>query len=250
MCENVRKISECSLILQKWHPKSKWRRFFSEVIILISCFWASLGEIWEKIMLAVCFDFKKCKNWKDCSRSFFEVIFFGVFSGKFRKIRAKIFHTPKNLPAHTPMLQNIPNKVVHFYILTEFFSDWTSKADFTTLRWFMTVLPYANVVQLQAHGHSGKTFKSETCEKTCEVAFVFQKCLRWIKCIFTRTMNRLRPFLCTIVVFVYFAIKLKYGPLLTLRWTTCVDNLCFLVPRRSLSWRVHWACRAFFAFSE
>jgi len=50
-------------------------------------------------------------------------------------------------------------------------------------------------------------------------------------------MIKLIPFLCIIfVLFVYFAIKLRYGPLLTLRWGTCLDNLCvFLVPQRSLS---------------
>ena len=35
-------------------------------------------------------------------------------------------------------LQNISNKVVHFIIHTEFCSGWSSKADFSTLRWFMT----------------------------------------------------------------------------------------------------------------
>ena len=41
------------------------------------------------------------------------------------------------------ILQNIPNKVVHLIIHTDFSSDWSSKADFSTLNWFMTVLSYA-----------------------------------------------------------------------------------------------------------
>jgi len=35
---------------------------------------------------------------------FLEVIFFGVFSGKFGEIWAKIFRTPKNFPAPTTMM--------------------------------------------------------------------------------------------------------------------------------------------------
>jgi len=41
------------------------------------------------------------------------------------------------------ILQNIPIKVVHFTIHTEFSSARSSKADFSTLRWFMTVFSYA-----------------------------------------------------------------------------------------------------------
>ena len=40
----------------------------------------------------------------------------------------------------TYLAEYIPNKVVHFIIHTEISSDWPSKADFSTLRWFMTVL--------------------------------------------------------------------------------------------------------------
>jgi len=42
MCEYLREIPVCALILQKWHPKSK----LGEI-------WASLGEIWAKMVLEV-----------------------------------------------------------------------------------------------------------------------------------------------------------------------------------------------------
>ena len=35
---------------------------------------------------------------------FLEVIFFGVFSGKFVEIWAEIIRTPQNFPAPTPMM--------------------------------------------------------------------------------------------------------------------------------------------------
>jgi len=41
------------------------------------------------------------------------------------------------------ILLNIANKIVHFNIHTDFSSGWSSKADFSTLRWFMTVLLWA-----------------------------------------------------------------------------------------------------------
>jgi len=57
------------------------------------------------MVLEVCFDLKKmCPTWVEMQSFFFlEVIFFGVFSGKFREMEAKILRTPKNLPAPTPM---------------------------------------------------------------------------------------------------------------------------------------------------
>jgi len=60
MCENLRKIAFCALILQKWRPKSKCRRFFFWMSYFLSSFsgklgeiWASLGEIWTKMVLEV-----------------------------------------------------------------------------------------------------------------------------------------------------------------------------------------------------
>jgi len=37
----------------------------------------------------------------------FEVTIFGVISGKFGRIRAEIFRTPKRLPAPTPMIEGL-----------------------------------------------------------------------------------------------------------------------------------------------
>jgi len=37
--------------------------------------------------------------------------------------------------------------------------------------------------------HSEKIFRFEICCKACEVIFVSMNCLRWIKCICTRTMD-------------------------------------------------------------
>jgi len=49
--------------------------------------WASLGEIWAKMVLEVCFDFKKCaQHEKKCSRFFwssFSLEFFRASLGKF-----------------------------------------------------------------------------------------------------------------------------------------------------------------------
>jgi len=40
-------------------------------------------------------------------KSFLEVMHFGVFSGKFGEIWAKMFRTPKTLPAPTPIAGSI-----------------------------------------------------------------------------------------------------------------------------------------------
>jgi len=53
----------CAWILQKWHPITRCRRFFSfggHVFILF--FSLKLGEIWasSKMVLELCFDFNKC----------------------------------------------------------------------------------------------------------------------------------------------------------------------------------------------
>jgi len=60
MCENLRKIALCALILQKWRPNSKCRRFFFLEVIFLQFFfgqvreiWASLGEIWAKMVVEV-----------------------------------------------------------------------------------------------------------------------------------------------------------------------------------------------------
>jgi len=97
--------------------------------------------------------------------------------------------------------------------------------------------------------HSEKIFRFRICWKACEIIFVSMNCLRWIKCICTRTMNNKlfwRFFLCTSIVFILFMLCYnqirRYAPHLTLRWGTWVYSLwVFSVPRRSLSWRVHLA---------
>jgi len=48
MCENLRKIAVCALILQKWHPKSKCRHFFGDHVSL-KFFSGKLGEIWVSL---------------------------------------------------------------------------------------------------------------------------------------------------------------------------------------------------------
>ena len=54
----------------------------------------------------------------------------------------------------------------------------------------------------------------------CEVTSVSLNCLRWIKCICTRTVNN--TFLCSISVFVLFYNPIRtQRPPLTLRWGTC-----------------------------
>ena len=89
--------------------------------------------------------------------------------------------------------------------------------------------------------HSGKIFKCEICRQVYEVTFASLNCLCWIKCICTKNDSW---FLCVTFCFIslfYDQIR-RYGLPLTLRWGTCLDNLCVIsVQRRSLSWRVHLA---------
>jgi len=69
MCENVQKIAVCTLILQKWHPNDLQTFIFLRSYFYLAGFGQvrgnlgkGLGEIWAKIMLEVCFDYKKCEN--------------------------------------------------------------------------------------------------------------------------------------------------------------------------------------------
>ena len=82
------------------------RRFFSfGGHVFISFYSGKLGEIWASsiMVLELCFDLNKCT--KKCSRFFWISFSLELFSGKFREIWAKIFHTPKNLHAPTPMVK-------------------------------------------------------------------------------------------------------------------------------------------------
>ena len=95
ICEYFRKISVCALILQKWHPKSKCRRLFLEVMLcFIQFFSGKFGEIWLKRVLW----FEKMHpTWKEMPSFFFlEVIFFGVFfRASLGKFVQKSFAPPK-----------------------------------------------------------------------------------------------------------------------------------------------------------
>jgi len=91
MCENLCKIAACALILQKWHPKSKCRRFFNFVLEVIF-YLVLFGQVWGKFGQKWClkfFDLKKCtlhgkKAGIEMESFFFilETIFFGVFFGQ------------------------------------------------------------------------------------------------------------------------------------------------------------------------
>jgi len=114
MCENLCKIAACALILQKWHPKSKCRRFFNFVLEVIF-YLVLFGQVWGKFGQKWClkfFDLKKCTLhgkkagiemesfflfWRPSSLEF--------FSGKFGETWAKTLRTPKTLPAFTPMIR-------------------------------------------------------------------------------------------------------------------------------------------------
>ena len=110
MCEHLRKIALCALILQKWHPKSKCTLFLFWRSCFFSPFRASqgkFGQVWGKFRqkwCLKCFDLKKCaQHEKKCSRFFGGHFLWRYFSGKFGEIWAKILHTPKNLPIPTRM---------------------------------------------------------------------------------------------------------------------------------------------------
>jgi len=51
MYEDLRKIALCALILQKWCPKSKCRRFFFLEVVFLQFFFGQVGEIWAKMGL-------------------------------------------------------------------------------------------------------------------------------------------------------------------------------------------------------
>jgi len=66
-------------------------------------FWASLGDIWAKMVLEVPWFEKMLSTWNEM-QSFFLRSVFGVLSGRFGEIWAKILCAPKNLAAPTPMI--------------------------------------------------------------------------------------------------------------------------------------------------
>jgi len=51
MCENLREIALYALILQKWHPKWKRRRFFLLEVMIFSVFSSKFEKIWAKMVL-------------------------------------------------------------------------------------------------------------------------------------------------------------------------------------------------------
>jgi len=75
MCENLRKIALCALILQKWHPKSKCRRFFH--FFGSHVFFGQVGRDLGKNDADVLWFEKMCPKWNEM-QSFLDVI-----SGKF-----------------------------------------------------------------------------------------------------------------------------------------------------------------------
>jgi len=86
--------------------------------------------------------------------------------------------------------------------------------------------------------HSGKICKCAIGWKVCEVAFVTLNCLRWIKFICTRTMNRaFSVFHFYLIYFFYNQIRIGTD----LRWIKPGWSQGFFVPRCSLSWRLHLA---------
>jgi len=59
--------------------------------------------------------------------------------------------------------------------------------------------------------HSGEIFKSEIGWKACKVTFVSLDCLRWIKWIYTRTMNTIFS-VYHFDLLIFFTIKLEGTP--------------------------------------
>ena len=109
ICENVSQIAVCALILQKWHPKSKCRRFFS-FFFWNSCFYlvlfgqvrVNMGENGAWSVLS----FKKIRpTWKEMQLFFFRSFSLEFFSGKFGEIWAKIPRILKNFLAPTLMFK-------------------------------------------------------------------------------------------------------------------------------------------------
>ena len=109
--QNVWKPSQivlCPLVLQKWRPKSKCRRFFFWRSCFFSSFsdklreiWASLREIWAEMVLEVLW-FEKMPPKNGMIYSHFLRSFSLEF---FRASLGKILRTPKILPAPTPMFK-------------------------------------------------------------------------------------------------------------------------------------------------
>ena len=81
-----------------------WRSCFFVFFGQVRVIWASLGVIGAKMVLGVLRFEKWAQHEKKCSR-FFGGHFFGVFSGKFGEIWAKIFRISEHLPAPTAVLQ-------------------------------------------------------------------------------------------------------------------------------------------------
>jgi len=94
MCEKLRKIALCALILQKWHLKC---RRFLEVMFFSST--------WRKILAKMLFEvlwFEKMRpKWNAAVVYFLEVVLFGVFFGQ---VWTEILRNLKNLPVPTPLL--------------------------------------------------------------------------------------------------------------------------------------------------
>jgi len=151
MCENLRKFAVCALILQRWHPESKCRRFSTGGHVFWSFLFFSgrLGEIWAKMVLGMLLNLRKCaQHEQKCSR-FFGGRSFSLrefFSGKFGEIWAKILRTPKNLPAPTRMSRTrlislvFPNFGCYLCLQTK---SWAAPP--TTQAWEMSKIPLFNM---------------------------------------------------------------------------------------------------------
>ena len=83
------------------------------------------------------------------------------------------------------ILQDIPKKVFHFIIHTEFSSDWTSKPDFSTLRWFMTVLSYPkhaltlNQKRFRQIDNEQHNFHTDPCSGYVRILYHYQLSVTW-----------------------------------------------------------------------
>jgi len=89
ICETVCKIAVCALILQKWHPKSRCRCFFSFIgHVFVLFFSGKLWEIWASstMVLELCFDLNKyTQHEKKCSRFFWRSFFWSFFRASLGK---------------------------------------------------------------------------------------------------------------------------------------------------------------------
>jgi len=125
-------------------------------------------------------------------------------------------NNPKNTRKQQPQKYKLSGRLVFTFSLP--------RGQFAPLFLSVTSLAmiYCSVVQLQARGphvalhsvfsglrnHSGRICKSEICWKAYKVTFVSLNCLRWIKCICTRTINTTFS-VYHFYLFIYFAIKLE-----------------------------------------